>query len=119
MYPSSPQPVDRGEPLAPPAPFADVYVSSEFAELRRRCRVFTFTVGGLVLGWLLLLFWAVGYVPELMTFAIGGHITVGLVFAWSQVVTTLLVAALFVRHSRMNRSVVAELRRRLDERGER
>lgn len=107
--------VDHDDPASTSGHVRDVHASPEFAELRRRSRTFTFTVGAFVLVWFLLLFWAVGFQPRLMATDLGGHITVGLLFAWSQVITTLAVAALFVRHTRTNRALVETLRARLDE----
>lgn len=86
----------------------------EYTALRRRSRIFTAVVGGLVMAWLLLLLWAVGYQRDLMAHTVGGHVTVGLLLAWSQVGTTLLVAVVFSRHSRANRPVVAQVRARIE-----
>lgn len=106
--------VDHDDPSRTSDHVREVDASPEFIELRRRSRTFTFSVGAFVLVWFLLLFWAVGFRPRLMATDLGGHITVGLLFAWSQVVTTLGVAALFVRHTRTNRALVETLRARLD-----
>ncbi|MFL6052472.1 MAG: DUF485 domain-containing protein [Actinoallomurus sp.] len=90
---------------------------AEYAALRRRSRIFTAVVGGLVMAWFLLLLWAVGYERNLMARTVGGHVTVGLLLAWAQVVTTLLVAVVFRRHSRKNRLVVARVLARTEKDG--
>jgi uncharacterized membrane protein (DUF485 family) len=107
--------VDHHDPAGISDHVRVVHASPEFTELRRRSRAFTFAVGAFVLAWFLLLLWTVGFQPALMATDLGGHITVGLLFAWSQVITTLAVAALFVRHTRTNRALVETLRARLDE----
>lgn len=112
---SVPQEHVRGGSDIPLERVSNVHSSHDFAALRRRSRIFTFTVGGLVLGWFLLLFVAVGYLPSLMAYTVGGHFNLGLLFAWSQVVSTVVVAVLFVRHVRANRNATHELRCRLNE----
>lgn len=98
-----------------PDPVRDADGAEEFAALRHRSRTFTAIVGGLVMAWFLVLLLAVGYQRGLMAHTVGGHITVGLLLAWSQVVTTLIVAFVFSRRSRADRPVIARLRARVEE----
>jgi uncharacterized membrane protein (DUF485 family) len=83
----------------------------EFAELRRRSKRFTFTAGPLVLAWCLLLFWAVGYAPQLMAVRVLGPVNLGFLFVWSQVLVAVVVAVMFVRHAKANEALIAKMRR--------
>ncbi|MBP2388405.1 DUF485 domain-containing protein [Paeniglutamicibacter kerguelensis] len=88
----------------------DLRATPEFTELRKRSRNFTFTAGAVVWVWAILLFWAVGYAPKMMAVSVIGPINLGFIFVWSQVFVALIVAVMFVRHSRANEALIAKMR---------
>lgn len=86
--------------------------SPEYIRVRRRARAFTFLTGALVIAWFLLLLWASGYQRDVLAIRLVGQLSLGMVFAWSQILTAVLAAVLFVRHSRRIDDEVSSLRDR-------
>jgi uncharacterized membrane protein (DUF485 family) len=84
--------------------------TSEFNELRRKSRRFTFVAGAVAWVYVLLLFFAVGYAPKLMAVPVFGPVNLGFLFVWSQVVVALVIAVMFMRHAAANQSLIAKMR---------
>ena len=78
---------------------ADLHLSPEFGELRRRFRLFVFPMTAVFLGWFLLLILAANYARDFMATKLLGHINVAYVFALLQFVSTFLIAWLYQRYA--------------------
>lgn len=79
------------------AHFAAVRASSEFQQLKRRWRLFTFPVVAVALAWYASFILLSAYAPEFMSIRVMDNITLGLVLGLSQVVTTFIITLLYVR----------------------
>lgn len=88
---------------APDEPLVDLALlrtDPAFVRVRHSARRFTFLTGGLLIGWFMVLLWLSAYQRGLLAVSIAGQLTVGIVVAWSQVLTASLAAVLFVRHNK-------------------
>ncbi|AGM02724.1 hypothetical protein AORI_0135 [Amycolatopsis keratiniphila] len=83
----------------PESDWEKVQASPEFAELRRRLRVFVFPVSALFLLWYLLYVLLADYATGFMSTKLFGNITVGLVFGLLQFVSTFVITGLYVRYA--------------------
>ncbi|RSN59427.1 DUF485 domain-containing protein [Amycolatopsis sp. WAC 04182] len=90
---------DQGPGSDPESDWEKVQASPEFAELRRRLRVFVFPVSALFLLWYLLYVLLADYATEFMSTKLFGNITVGLVFGLLQFVSTFVITGLYVRYA--------------------
>ncbi len=89
--------------------------SPEFADLRRRLRVFVFPMTVAFLAWYLLYVLLADYAHGFMSTKLAGNITVGLVFGLLQFVSTFLIAWLYVRYANRKLDPVAdEIRARIE-----
>ncbi|NBH07764.1 DUF485 domain-containing protein [Amycolatopsis sp. SID8362] len=82
--------------------------SPEFADLRRRLRVFVFPMTALFLLWYLLYVLLADYAHGFMSTKLFGNITVGLVFGLLQFVSTFVITGLYVRYANRKLDPVAD-----------
>lgn len=73
--------------------------SAEFAELRRRLRVFVFPMTVVFLGWYLLYVLLADYAHGFMSTKLFGDINVGLIVGLLQFVSTFVITWLYVRYA--------------------
>ncbi|WP_043840963.1 DUF485 domain-containing protein [Amycolatopsis taiwanensis] len=73
--------------------------SADFADLRRRLRVFVFPMTVLFLVWYLLYVLLADYAHGFMSTKLFGNINVGLIFGLLQFVSTFLITWLYVRYA--------------------
>lgn len=100
----------------PESDWEKVQASPEFAELRRRLRVFVFPVSALFLLWYLLYVLLADYATGFMSTKLFGNINVALVFGLLQFVTTFAIAYLYARFARRKLDPLAsDLKAKFDE----
>lgn len=92
-----------------------VQSSTDFGELRKRFRAFAFPMTLVFLVWYLLYVLMSAYATDFMSTKVLGNINVGLIFGLLQFVSTFVITALYVRHSRKNTDPIADkLREQLE-----
>ena len=97
------------------AAYQEVQASPEFADLRRRLRVFVFPVTAAFLAWYLLYVLLATFAPDFMSTKLIGDITVGLVIGLLQFVTTFAVTTIYVRYANHHLDpAAARLRERIE-----
>lgn len=107
-------PVNEGAGRAGKGPVAVARQSAEFVRLRRRVNGFTLVVSLAVAAWFVLLLWAAGYQREFLARQVVGDVTIGMLLAWSQVLTTIAVGIVFARRSRVTDEVARAVRARVE-----
>lgn len=85
-----------------------VRASAEFADLRRRLRVFVFPMTAFFLAWYLLYVLLADYAHGFMSTKLAGNITVGLVVGLLQFVSTFVITWLYVRYANSKLDPVAD-----------
>jgi len=108
--------VSADEDLATdPGPGVDwhqVQGSAEFAELRRRLRVFAFPMTAAFLAWYLLYVLLADYAHGFMSTKLFGNVNVGLIIGLLQFVSTFVITWVYVRYANRNLDPVADKIRR-------
>ena len=89
-------------------PYAEIQVSPEFVELRRRLRRFVFTMSGIFLVWYLAYVLLAAYEPEFMSIKLLGNLNVGLLIGVLQFVSTFAITTIYVRYANKNLDPAAE-----------
>lgn len=82
--------------------------SAEFAELRRRLRVFVFPTTAVFLAWYLLYVLLADYAHGFMTVKLFGNVNVGLIVGLLQFVSTFVITWLYVRYANRKLDPVAD-----------
>jgi uncharacterized membrane protein (DUF485 family) len=99
-----------------PASYSEVEASTEFAQLRRSYRNFTFPVTVAFIAWYLLYVVLSSYADSFMGTKIVGNINVAFVLGLAQFVTTFLIAWLYSRYANAKLDPgAAALKSRLEE----
>lgn len=88
--------------------WTDIQSTTEFAELRRRLRIFVFPMTVVFLVWYLLYVLLADYAAGFMATRLTGNITVGLVLGLLQFASTFVITALYVRYANRRLDPVAE-----------
>ncbi|MGW0805340.1 DUF485 domain-containing protein [Nonomuraea sp. NPDC002799] len=93
-----------------------VQESSEFQELKRRFRAWTFPMTVAFLVWYLLYVVLSGWARDFMGIKLIGEVNVGLVFGLLQFVSTFLIAWAYARHAEKKLDPIADkLRHEVEE----
>lgn len=92
----------------PGTDWQQVQASADFAELRRRLRVFVFPMTVLFLAWYLLYVLLADYAHGFMATKLAGNINVGLVVGLLQFVSTFVITWLYVRYANRKLDPVAD-----------
>lgn len=79
--------------------YEQVQASSDFQELKRRFRRWTFPMTAAFLAWYLLYVVLSGWARPFMSTKVFGDINVGLIFGLLQFVSTFLIAWAYARHA--------------------
>lgn len=96
--------------------YEEVQASSEFQELKRRFRRWTFPMTVAFLAWYLLYVVLSGWARDFMGIKLLGEINVGLIFGLLQFVTTFLIAWAYSRHAEKKLDPIADkLRHEVEE----
>lgn len=82
--------------------------SADFADLRRRLRVFVFPMTVLFLVWYLLYVLLADYAHGFMSTKLFGNVNIGLIFGLLQFVSTFLITWLYVRYANRKLDPVAD-----------
>ena len=92
---------EYGKPVrqGPEPDWEAVQASPDFAELRRRLRVFVFPMTAFFIVWYLLYVLVAAYASDFMAISLFGNINVGLVFGLLQFVSTFVITGLYVRYA--------------------
>jgi uncharacterized membrane protein (DUF485 family) len=97
------------------AAYQEVQASPEFADLRRRLRMFVFPVTAAFLAWYLLYVLLATFATEFMSTKLFGNITVGLVIGLLQFVSTFAITTVYVWYAnRYLDPAAAQLRERIE-----
>jgi uncharacterized membrane protein (DUF485 family) len=80
--------------------FVAIQASPEFAELRRRFRLFVFPVSALFFTWYLTFVLLAAYARDLMSHKLIGSVNVGFVLGLLQFVSTIAITAWYLRYAR-------------------
>ncbi|MET7329088.1 DUF485 domain-containing protein [Nonomuraea sp. NPDC005650] len=96
--------------------YEEVQESSEFQDLKRRFRAWTFPMTVAFLAWYLLYVVLSGWARDFMGIKLLGEINVGLVFGLLQFVSTFLIAWAYARHAEKKLDPIADkLRHEVEE----
>ncbi|MEW9549144.1 DUF485 domain-containing protein [Nonomuraea sp. NPDC050783] len=96
--------------------YEQVRASSEFQELKRRFRAWTFPMTVAFLVWYLLYVVLSGWARGFMAIKVLGDINVGLIFGLLQFVSTFLIAWAYARHAERKLDPIADkLRHEVEE----
>ncbi|MER5997049.1 DUF485 domain-containing protein [Nonomuraea sp. NPDC051941] len=96
--------------------YEEVQESSEFQDLKRRFRAWTFPMTVAFLAWYLLYVVLSGWARGFMGIKLLGEINVGLVFGLLQFVSTFLIAWAYARHAEKKLDPIADkLRHEVEE----
>ncbi|GAA0913771.1 DUF485 domain-containing protein [Nonomuraea longicatena] len=94
-----------------------VQASSEFQELKRRFRAWTFPMTAAFLAWYLLYVVLSGWARDFMAVKLLGNINVGMILGLLQFVSTFLIAWAYARHADRHLDPLADkLRHEVEER---
>ncbi|MFI6732661.1 DUF485 domain-containing protein [Nonomuraea sp. NPDC050451] len=96
--------------------YEEVQESSEFQDLKRRFRAWTFPMTVAFLAWYLLYVVLSGWARDFMGIKLLGDINVGLIFGLLQFVSTFLIAWAYARHAEKKLDPIADkLRHEVEE----
>lgn len=96
--------------------YEQVQESSEFQDLKRRFRRWTFPMTVAFLAWYLLYVLLSGWARDFMAVELVGHINIGLVLGLLQFVSTFLIAWAYSRHAEKKLDPIADkLRHQVEE----
>ncbi|MFC4014500.1 DUF485 domain-containing protein [Nonomuraea purpurea] len=96
--------------------YEQVQESSEFQELKRRFRAWTFPMTVAFLAWYLLYVVLSGWARDFMAIKLLGEINVGLIFGLLQFVSTFAIAWAYARHAEKKLDPIADkLRHEVEE----
>ncbi|TMR19199.1 DUF485 domain-containing protein [Nonomuraea turkmeniaca] len=97
--------------------YEQVQESTEFQELKKRFRAWTFPMTVAFLAWYLLYVVMSGWARDFMAIKLLGEINVGLIFGLLQFVSTFLIAWAYARHAEKKLDPIADkLRHEVEER---
>jgi uncharacterized membrane protein (DUF485 family) len=99
---------DQDLETGPGTDWEQVQASAEFADLRRRLRVFVFPMTVIFLAWYLLFVLLADYAHGFMSTKLAGNINVGLVIGLLQFVSTFVITWLYVRYANRKLDPVAD-----------
>ncbi|MFD2418116.1 DUF485 domain-containing protein [Amycolatopsis pigmentata] len=99
---------DQDLETGPGTDWEQVQASAEFADLRRRLRVFVFPMTVIFLAWYLLYVLLADYAHGFMSTKVAGNINVGLVIGLLQFVSTFVITWLYVRYANRKLDPVAD-----------
>lgn len=99
---------DQDLETGPGTDWEQMQASAEFADLRRRLRVFVFPMTVIFLAWYLLYVLLADYAHGFMSTKLAGNINVGLVIGLLQFLSTFLITWLYVRYANRKLDPVAD-----------
>jgi uncharacterized membrane protein (DUF485 family) len=99
---------DAAPQTSPGTDWDKVQESPEFADLRRRLRIFVFPMTAIFLAWYLLYVLLADYAHGFMSATLFGNINVGLLMGLLQFMSTFVITWLYVRYANSRLDPVAD-----------